>query len=136
MRSRSNNVTATPCRARSVAAVEPAGPPPTTTTSSPLTRVVLHRLLDRAELELLVRGRIDVERAGQVQLPGHLATGWDDFLPHQAEGAHLVVVVHRAVAVPEEDRSRAKRLEHRADLRDDGLRRPGDDRHLLDLLFV
>src|SRR5262247_4316629 len=81
MRSRSNNVTATPCRARSVAAVEPAGPPPTTTTSSPLTRVVLHRLLDRAGLELLVRGRIDVERAGQVQLPGHLATGWDDFLP-------------------------------------------------------
>ena len=64
----------------------------------------------------LAGGRVNLERAEQLQLLAYLADCGYDILAHEAQGAHLVFVGHRAIAVPEYDAAGAKRFQHMSNL--------------------
>ena len=123
--------------------VGPAGWPPSSRPGLPRRRrrparspPGLDGRLGRRRVELLVRGRVDLEGAGQVELLGHLAAGGDDLFAHEAQ----------ASASRRRGPSRRRRPRRRsspgAGTRapcgswDDRLRRAADDGHLLDLLLV
>ena len=110
-RSRSSSITARPCRARRVAAVEPAGPPPTTTTSGRSPSGLDDGSAGFGSSFLLVAGSMSKGpgRSSSLAISRH---GGDHLLAHEPQRAHRVLVVHGAVAVPEEDRARAQRLQH------------------------
>src|SRR5437868_660615 len=89
----------------------------------------------RGHERLIGRG-IDLEAVVKLQLTCHFAHRRDDFLAHQPNTAHGVVVGHRTVAVPEEDVARAQRLEYVANLRNHSFWRSGDDRHAVELALI
>jgi len=76
------------------------------------------------------------EGAVEFQFLGHFADGGDDLLAHEAEAAHLVIVGHGAVAIPEEDAAGAQVLEDVANLGYDRLGGAGDDAVVGGLVLV
>src|SRR5712692_9102686 len=142
-RSRSRSSTRQPWRASMVAVVLPPGPPPITTTSaerSALGAGAIPMLLgsdsSRLCLNRLAGRRIDLERARQLQLFGHLPDGRNHLCPHEAQAAHGVIMRHRAITVPEKNAARPDVLQDVPDLRQDRLGGARDDGVVLDLPLV
>src|SRR5262249_28443906 len=109
-------------------------------TSSKLPRRVFRALSgdasgQRGLLERVAYGRVRLERAPQAELLADLSDRREHFLAHQPDAPLRVLVLHEAVASPEADDGRACLLEQAPNLGDHGLRRPGDDLLVSDLVL-
>jgi hypothetical protein len=79
--------------------------------------------------------RIVLERTQEAELLAHLADRGEHFLPEQAYAGGRILVADEAVARPEAENGGARLLEQPAELCDDGLRRPGDDLLITNLVL-
>src|SRR5437667_878408 len=78
---------------------------------------------------------VGLERAPQAELLADLAQGGEHFLAEEADARARVLVGDEAVAGPEAHDRRPRLLQQAAELRDDRLRRAGDDLLVLELIL-
>src|SRR5215470_17257928 len=126
-----------------VAVVLPPGPPPITTTSAVRSAlgtsaipVLLGANRSRFGLNGLTGSWINFKRTRQLQLLRHLPDGRNDFLAHEAQATHGVIMGHCTIAIPEENATGPDVLQDVSDLRQYCLGSARDDGVVLNLPLV
>src|SRR5208283_406740 len=94
-----------------------------------------HRFALRAH-HIRTGARLALEGIDQPHLLAHLAHRGQHFLAEQADIGHPIGEADRSLCREEAEDTRTQRLENPANLGQDALRGPGDDRHALLGLFV